>query len=72
MTDQIEGSESQKAREFRDQAELGSSTLLGEYLAFLRYDKKWWLAPVILFLTLLGTLMILAGTSASTFIYTLF
>ena len=40
---------------------------------FLRERKKYWLAPIIIVLLLLGSLMIFAGSSAvSPFIYTLF
>jgi drug/metabolite transporter superfamily protein YnfA len=40
---------------------------------FLRERKKYWLAPIIIVLVLLGFLMIFASSSAvSPFIYTLF
>ena len=40
---------------------------------FLRVRKKWWLAPILLFLLLLGLLIALAQTSAvAPFIYTIF
>jgi hypothetical protein len=39
---------------------------------FLRYNKKWWLSPIILVLLLVGAVIILGGTSAAPFIYTLF
>jgi len=40
---------------------------------FLRERKKYWLAPIIIVLLLLGLLMIFAGGSTvSPFIYTLF
>jgi len=40
---------------------------------FLRVRKKWWLAPIIIFLILLGTLIVLAeGSALAPFIYTLF
>lgn len=46
---------------------------LKEFWSFLRTRKKWWLAPVIVFLLLLGAVLILASTSAFTpFIYSLF
>ncbi len=44
----------------------------GEFLAFLRENKKWWLLPVVLVLMLFGVLVFLAGTGAAPFIYTLF
>jgi hypothetical protein len=40
---------------------------------FLRVRKKWWLAPLIIALVLLGLLIVIGGGSAlAPFIYTLF
>ena len=40
---------------------------------FLAARKKWWLAPLIIVLFILGLLIVLGGTSAiAPFIYTLF
>ena len=39
---------------------------------FLKHNKKWWLTPIILVLLLFGVLLILGGTAAAPFIYTLF
>jgi len=39
----------------------------------LKERKKWWLAPIIFFLLLFGTLIVLTeGTALAPFIYTLF
>jgi hypothetical protein len=46
--------------------------LLAEFGAFLREDKKWWLWPLVLLMIVLGALVILGGTDAAPFIYTLF
>ena len=43
-----------------------------EFLDFLVENKKWWLAPIIVSLLLLGILVVLGGTAAAPFIYTLF
>ena len=48
------------------------STLVGEFVEFLRQNKKWWLAPIIVSVLLLGALVLLGGTAAAPFIYTLF
>ncbi len=48
------------------------SGLAGEFLAYLKDNKKWWLAPIILCVLLLGLLVLLGGTAAAPFIYTLF
>ncbi|MFW2387644.1 MAG: DUF5989 family protein [Polyangiales bacterium] len=46
--------------------------LVNEFVGFLKANKKWWLAPVIISILLLGSLVVLGGTAAAPFIYTLF
>ena len=47
--------------------------LMSELWAFLRIRKKWWLAPIMIFLVLFGALIVLSQASAlAPFIYTLF
>ncbi|MBI5641812.1 MAG: hypothetical protein HZA17_15470 [Nitrospirae bacterium] len=47
--------------------------LIKEFWEFLRVRKKFWLAPIILFLLLLGALIIFTESSVvAPFIYTLF
>jgi hypothetical protein len=45
---------------------------LADLAQFLRENRKWWLTPIVLVMLLLGVLLVLAGTSAAPFIYTLF
>jgi hypothetical protein len=46
---------------------------LKDMWSFLRVRKKWWLAPIVLFLLLLGALLIFGGSSAvAPFIYSMF
>ena len=48
-------------------------SILAELLDFIKHRKKWWLAPIIIFLVLLGSLIVLAeGSVLAPFIYTLF
>jgi type IV secretory pathway TrbL component len=48
-------------------------SLLGEFWAFMKMQKKWWLAPLILILVLMGMLIILTeGSALAPFIYALF
>jgi Family of unknown function (DUF5989) len=35
--------------------------VLGEFVQFLRQEKKWWLIPLIFFLLVLGAILALAG-----------
>lgn len=47
--------------------------LLKDLWAFMRVRKKYWLAPVILVLLLIGALLVLTqGSAIAPFIYTLF
>jgi hypothetical protein len=46
---------------------------LKDLWSFLRVRKKWWLAPLIIVLIILGLLIVLGGgTALAPFIYTLF
>ena len=46
--------------------------LVNDFWHFLRTNKKWWLTPILVVILLLGVLVLLGGTSAAPFIYTLF
>jgi hypothetical protein len=47
--------------------------LLKDLWAFMKERKKFWLAPIIIVLLLLGSLIVLAqGSAVAPFIYTLF
>lgn len=47
--------------------------VLKEFWDFLRVRKKWWLAPIVIVLVLLGSLIVMTQSSAvAPFIYTLF
>jgi hypothetical protein len=47
--------------------------LLKDLWAFMRERKKFWLAPIIFILVLLGALIVLTqGSAVAPFIYTLF
>jgi|TARA_B100001540_G_C15395753_1_gene456542 hypothetical protein len=44
-----------------------------ELFKYFRSTKKWWLIPIIVFLALLGSLIVLTqGTALTPFIYTIF
>jgi hypothetical protein len=48
-------------------------SLLGELWAFMSERKKWWLAPIMVTLVMLGALIFFAQASAlSPFVYTIF
>lgn len=43
-----------------------------EFYLFLMSNKKFWLVPILLVLLVLGALIVLGGSSAAPFIYSLF
>ena len=48
-------------------------SLVGELWSFMRERKKWWLAPVVLVMLIVGTLLVFAqGSALAPFIYTIF
>ncbi len=48
-------------------------SIFGEFWAFMKVRKRWWLAPIIVMLLLLGILIIFTeGSALAPFIYTLF
>jgi hypothetical protein len=53
-------------------AEEKPPSLLAEWLSFLRHNKKWWLLPMLIVLAMFGLLIVLSGTAAAPFIYSLF
>lgn len=50
----------------------GKASVVSEFWFFLSHTKKWWLVPIIVILLAFGALVILSGTAAAPFIYTLF
>ena len=42
----------------------GRFRLLGEFLQFLREEKKWWLAPILIILGLLSIFIVLTESSS--------
>jgi len=61
-----------KKSEFEQASEDKRPTLAAEFLYFLKENKKWWLLPILLVLGLVGALVMLGGSGAAPFIYTLF
>ena len=62
----------QVADEFAREADTAPPGIVREFGDFLLNNKKWWLTPIILVLLLFGLLIIMAGSGAAPFIYTLF
>jgi len=64
--------ETPEKSDFASDARKQRTGLVGEFWDFLRQNKKWWLAPIIVSILALGALVLLGGTAAAPFIYTLF
>ncbi|MBX3173922.1 MAG: hypothetical protein KF709_05885 [Gemmatimonadaceae bacterium] len=47
--------------------------IVSEFFGFLSARKKWWLAPIIIVMVLVGALLVFAqGSALAPFIYTIF
>jgi len=47
--------------------------IIKEFWGFLRERKRWWLAPIVIFLLAFGALLVFAkGSALAPFIYSLF
>ncbi len=57
---------------FKAAGEGKQASLVGEFYAFVKANKKFWLIPLLIALLLLGLIIVLGGTAAAPFIYTLF
>jgi hypothetical protein len=57
----------------RAAAEHGQDGILSELWGFMKQNKKWWLLPLLVALSVLGLLVFLSSSSGlAPFIYTLF
>ena len=62
----------QNPNEFEKANQQAQTGIVKEFIAFLRENKKFWMIPLLLALLAVGALLILGGTAAAPFIYTLF
>ena len=58
--------------EFAEGSNEQNAGIVSEFVQFLKTNKKYWMIPLLVTLLALGALIILGGTSAAPFIYTLF
>ncbi len=63
---------SDEKSEFEQASEEKSDSLVAEFLYFLAENKAWWMVPILLVLGGVGLLVVLGGSGAAPFIYTLF
>lgn len=72
--DHEEGEESSSAStsSFDELATQQDPGIITEFIQFLRYNKKWWLTPILIVTLLLIGAAILLPSPVAPFIYTLF
>lgn len=65
-------SQKDKAKKFDELAQQKRNSIIVEFWGFLKYNKKWWLIPILIVLLILCLLVLLGGTAIAPFIYPLF
>jgi hypothetical protein len=68
----VEREQGSSEEELTAEAAKARTGLATELWGFLAENKKWWLAPILIATLALGGLVMLGGTAAAPFIYTLF
>ncbi len=61
-----------RASKLQAAASGAESSLVGEFWAFVKENKAWWMIPILLMIGLLAVLVVISSTGAAPFIYTLF
>ena len=60
------------SEDFRREAEGPQAGLVREFWEFLKHNKKWWLAPIVIVILVIGLLVVLSGSGVGAFMYTIF
>jgi hypothetical protein len=58
--------------EFRRLADAPPHGVVREFVDFLLQNKKWWLAPIVMAILLVGLMIVLGSSGAGPFIYSLY
>ncbi len=58
--------------EFESLAQQPPSGLVRDFIDFLRTNKRWWLAPLLVVLVILSVMIMVTNTAVGPFIYVLF
>jgi len=61
-----------KKKAFEQAQQEKQAGIVKEFFLFLRYNKKYWMIPILITLLALAVLVLLGGTAIAPFIYTLF
>ena len=65
-------SQANKAAKFDELAPQKRPSLAREFWYFLKYNKKWWLLPILVTLLILCLLVLVGSSSLAPFLYTVF
>ena len=73
-TEEQNNEQEEKSQEenFLADAEASQVGLVAEFIDFLKYNKKWWMTPILLVLALIAVLVVISATGGAPFIYALF
>jgi len=63
---------SDQKNEFEQLSQQKRMSLIGEFIEFLKHNKKWWLLPILIILLGLGLLVLLSSSAVAPFIYPLY
>ncbi|MDQ8202624.1 DUF5989 family protein [Pelagicoccus sp. SDUM812003] len=63
---------SKKDRTFLEASQEKQQGMFAEFWDFLRNNKKWWLTPIIVSILIISALIVIGGSGAAPFIYSLF
>lgn len=63
---------SDSTTDFERDSKSGNQGLFTEFVHFLKENKKWWLLPILFAMLFVAGFILLGGTAAAPFIYTLF
>ena len=72
MSENDQDDSKEKGTAFSHEAQQGQAGFFAEFMDFLLHNKKWWITPILIVLLFVGLLVMLGGTAAAPFIYTLF
>ena len=61
-----------RGSDFLADAEASQVGLVTEFVDFLKYNKKWWLIPILLVMALITVLVVISASGGAPFIYALF
>ncbi|MDP7206931.1 MAG: DUF5989 family protein [Pirellulaceae bacterium] len=70
--DWVEPGGLKQGNDFLADAETSQAGLVMEFVDFLKYNKKWWLIPILLVMALIAVLVVISASGGAPFIYALF